>query len=108
MNPGPEIIELTAVETAELLRAGKIMLVDVREPQEYAADHIAGAQSMPLSQFAPEQLHPPAGQELVFHCGIGRRSKAAVERCAELGLPFNRHMQGGLAAWRAYGLPTTR
>ena len=100
------IKELTPAEAHQLHKAGKIHLVDVREPNEHAAEHIEGAQLMPLSRFEPATLKAPNGAELVFHCGIGKRSRMALDKCAALGLPITTHVAGGLAAWKAAGLPT--
>ncbi len=102
------IKELSPAETAQLLKTGKIKLVDVREHNEHAAEHIEGAHLMPLSKFDPAQLPSKDGVELVFHCGIGKRSRMAIGKCVEQGFPHTAHMQGGLAAWKAAGLPTKR
>jgi rhodanese-related sulfurtransferase len=42
----------------------------------------------------------------VFQCGSGKRSATAVERCQAQHLHFDAHLAGGIAAWRAAGLPT--
>jgi rhodanese-related sulfurtransferase len=102
------IKELSPAETAILLAAGTIQLVDVREPAEFAAEHIAGAISMPLSRFNPAELKLRPGVEPVFQCGIGKRSRMALDKCAQLGFPHATHLAGGLAAWKAANLPTTR
>ena len=100
------IKELTPAETAHLLKTGKIKLIDVREHNEHAAERIEGAHLMPLSCFDPAQLEAPEGVELVFHCGIGKRSRMAIGKCVEQGFSYTTHIQGGLAAWKAAGLPT--
>ncbi len=102
------ITELPPGAVAQGLLDRKIHLVDVREPAEFAAERIAGAENMPLSRFDPKAIVVPAGRELVLQCGIGKRSRMALEKCAEAGLPFHTHMQGGLASWKAAGLPTVR
>jgi rhodanese-related sulfurtransferase len=101
----PSLIELDPVEVNARMGRGEIILVDVREPNEIAAERIPGAQSMPLSQFNPAAL--PKG-EVVLTCLGGKRSTMAVSRCRQAGVPVNTHMRGGLSAWKAAGLPTTR
>jgi rhodanese-related sulfurtransferase len=96
---------LSPNDVAGLLHRGEATLVDVREPAEHAAERIAGAILHPLSTFDPSRL--PDGP-LVFHCGIGKRSLAALERCNAAGLPHEAHLQGGLASWKAAGKPTLR
>ena len=93
---------------AEALRAGTALLIDVREPDEYAKERIAGARLLPLSRFDPASLTASAGQTIVVHCRSGRRSADAVARCTALraaGVPVV-SMLGGIEAWKAAGLPT--
>ncbi len=96
---------LTPAELAARLRAGNVVLVDVREPGEFAAERIAGAVLHPLSGFDPAAL--PQG-DLVFQCGIGKRSLMAIQRAVAAGLPYTAHLAGGLMAWKQAGLPTER
>jgi rhodanese-related sulfurtransferase len=96
---------LTPVELAARLRAGSVVLVDVREAGEFAAERIAGAVLHPLSSFDPASL--PAG-DVVFQCGIGRRSLTAIQLAVAAGLPHTAHLAGGLMAWKQAGLPTER
>jgi rhodanese-related sulfurtransferase len=101
----PEPVELDPAEANDRLKRGEAVLVDVLEPNETAAERIAGAVLMPLSQFDPAAL--PKG-EVVLTCLGGKRSALAVARCREAGAAVITHMRGGLAAWKAAGLPTTR
>lgn len=100
------LTNLTAQEIKALLDAGKITLIDVREPQEYMAERIKGALLYPLSTFDPAHL-PPAddARPVVFHCGAGARSARAVAACEAAGIKHHKHMQGGMGAWKAAGLP---
>ncbi|HXY57367.1 MAG TPA: rhodanese-like domain-containing protein [Methylocystis sp.] len=90
------------------LADGTILLVDVREADEWTAGHIEGAHFLPLSKFDPAKL-PPAqvGKKIVIHCRSGRRSITAMEQ-ARLGGrgDVNTHFAGGMLAWIAAGLPT--
>ena len=87
---------------------GSILLVDVREPNELAAERIPGAVDFPLSVFAPAALPDPAGKTLVFSCRSGRRSVIASEAAQAAGLPYNKHLAGGILAWKAAGLDTEK
>lgn len=92
-------------EIAARLEAGEILLVDVRETKEYDLEHIAGALLMPLSEFEPG-VFPALGQtQVVLHCAIGKRSAAAGRMLAKAGIGPVWHMEGGLTAWKAAGLP---
>ena len=99
--PGP--VEIDAAEVGARMGRGEIVLVDVREPNEIAAERIPGAVSVPLSRFDPAAL--PKG-EVVLTCLGGKRSAMALAKCRQAGVPVNTHMRGGLTAWKAAGLPT--
>lgn len=102
------IKNLEPAEVAELLKAGTICLIDVREADEYAAAHIKGAVLYPLSRFDPKSLPDSGGKPVVFHCGIGGRSAKAVAACQAAGLAIDSHLRGGIKAWIAAGLPVER
>jgi rhodanese-related sulfurtransferase len=96
---------LEPAEVARLLKAGKILLMDVREPAEYAAERIHGALLYPLSTFEAAALPADAARRVVFHCGSGKRSLTAAEKRLAGGEPHAAHTGGGIAAWKAAGLP---
>lgn len=105
MSTHPQPIELEPVDVSARMAQGKLVLVDVGEPNETSAERIPGALLMPLSQFDPAAL--PQG-DVVLTCLGGKRSALALTRCREAGVPINAHMRGGLTAWKAAGLPTVR
>ena len=96
---------LEASEVSQLLQAGKILLIDVREPAEYASERIAGALLYPLSTFDASMLPEDGPRRVVFHCGSGKRSLTAAEQRLGAGLQRAAHMGGGIAAWKSAGLP---
>jgi len=98
-------VDLTANQVAALLARGEVVLVDVREAAEFASARIAGAVLHSLSRFDPASL--PAGR-VVFQCGVGKRSFMAAQAALAAGLPHAEHLQGGLQAWIAAGLPIER
>jgi rhodanese-related sulfurtransferase len=100
--------DIEASELAAHLKDGKALLIDVREPNEYAKEHIEGAELFPLSSFNPEALPEPGGKDMVFYCAGGIRSAQAVEACRKAGLSFDAHLKGGINAWRSRGLPTVK
>jgi rhodanese-related sulfurtransferase len=102
----PPVKDLSAEDVARGLTQGRIMLVDVREPNETAIESYPDAVLMPLSQFDPSALPDPAGKEVVFACGSGKRSMTAALAAQEAGLPYDAHLEGGMRAWKAAGLPT--
>ena len=106
-NPeGPKVRDLTPAEVARGLTEGRMLLVDVREPNETAVERYPGAAIVPLSSFDPRQIPDPKGREVVFACRSGKRSVTASQAAQAAGLPYDAHLAGGLLAWKAAGLPT--
>ena len=103
---GGEIQNLAPQEVADGMKEGRILLIDVREPNETAIERIPGALLVPLSTFDPAELPDPAGRSVVFSCASGIRSLKAAEIAQAAGLPHRAHLAGGLKAWKAAGLPT--
>jgi rhodanese-related sulfurtransferase len=104
-QPSDAIQTLAPGEVARLLKAGQILLIDVREPVEYGAERIPGALLFPLSTFDAAQIPEDGARRVVFHCGSGKRSLTAAERRLAAGQPSAAHLGGGIAAWKAAGLP---
>jgi rhodanese-related sulfurtransferase len=96
----------TPQQIYDALKHGEIILIDVREPAEYAAERIHGAMLFPLSTFDPSALPDSIGKPLVFQCGSGKRSETAYDKAVKAGLAVRSHMGGGIGAWKAAGLPT--
>lgn len=106
MNSKSQTIEtLSVAEVAKLLKANKLLLVDVREPDEYAAERIHGALLYPLSTFDAAALPTDGSRRVVFQCGSGKRSLTAAEKYLATGATHVAHMGGGIAAWKAGGQP---
>ena len=101
------IKNLAAAEVARGLKEDAIILIDVREPAEFAAERIHGALLFPLSTFDPHALPDCGKRTVVFQCGSGIRSAKAVAACQKAGLPHDSHLKGGIKAWKAAGHPTT-
>ncbi|MEP7242051.1 MAG: rhodanese-like domain-containing protein [Gammaproteobacteria bacterium] len=96
---------LSPNQVAALLAAGEILLIDVREPDEYATQRIAGALLYPLSTFDASTLPPDQPRRVVFQCGSGKRSAMAATARLAAGAPGAAHLAGGIGAWIAAGLP---
>jgi rhodanese-related sulfurtransferase len=94
----PEVDPQTAVR---LIGEGAVLL-DVREPAEWAAGHSPNAQHLPLASVATETL--PPGRLVVAVCRSGARSAKAAAMLAEAGVEV-RNLTGGMTAWAAAGLP---
>jgi rhodanese-related sulfurtransferase len=103
---GPSVRDLTPEEVSRGLAEGRMVLVDVREPNETAVERFPNAVLEPLSAFDPAAIVVPPGREVVFACRSGRRSVTASLAAQEQGFAYGSHLAGGLLAWKAAGLPT--
>ena len=79
-------------------------LLDVREPDEWQAGHIAGSQHIPLGQLRERLREVPKGKTILAVCRHGNRSDAATRGLRTLGYPVE-NLDGGVTAWKQAGLP---
>ena len=98
--------DLAPDEGARGLSEGKILLVDVREPNETEVERYPDAFYLPMSEFDPAAIPDPQGRQVVFACRSGNRSVTASLIAQSAGLPYDCHLAGGMKAWKELGLPT--
>ncbi|MCI4679568.1 rhodanese-like domain-containing protein [Rhodoblastus acidophilus] len=97
---------VTRDEVKAGLADGSITLIDVREPNEFAAGHIAGATLMPLSRFDPSKLPRDPGKRIVFCCRSGQRTLQAIEMSRLFGRgDACAHYAGSMLDWVRAGEP---
>ena len=86
------------------------MIIDVREKDEWDEEHIPDAIHMSRGtiELDIEEKVPDSDAMIICHCGGGGRSALAAENLQKMGYKNVRSMAGGLKAWRAAGLPTTK
>lgn len=106
MSEAPKVKDLTVEEVKAGMEAGKMLVVDVREPHEISAEHIPGTVFLPLQGFDPANLPDPGDKQLVFSCRSGKRSVTASLLAQQAGLPYDAHMAGGILAWKEKGFKT--
>lgn len=107
-TPGDGESTAPAGKLASILRdeaASEHVLIDVREPEEYATFHLPGARNLPLSQLRSEisaelvtELNQ-ASAPVVVYCAAGRRSTEAIELLTRAGASGLNNLDGGLEAW---------
>ena len=98
--------DLTPLEVSQGMTEGRYLLVDVREPNEVAVEAYPGAVMVPLSSFDPKGIPDPQGKQVVFACRSGKRSVTASLAAQAGGFAYDKHLAGGILAWKAAGLPT--
>jgi rhodanese-related sulfurtransferase len=97
--------KLSPQQVHERLDAGRAVLVDIREPDEYARSHIRGAQSHPLSAWENAHLSIDPDADVIFTCRSGMRTAGACDRLAARVSGDAFVLDGGLNAWVKAGLP---
>ena len=102
----PHLKEINALTLNKWLQRQQVLLIDVREIEEFMAEHIAEAKLMPLSQFDPTMIPRDTKQKIVLQCQSGGRSAEAAQKMFELGFEEIYHLRGGLPTWKAAGYPT--
>ncbi|CAO5172726.1 Rhodanese-related sulfurtransferase [Frankia sp. AiPs1] len=89
---------------ADLSADGAPLLVDVREPDEWSAGHIADALHIPMGDLVARLDEVPRGQDIVVVCRSGRRSAAVTNYLVQGGWQA-RNLTDGMIAWQAHGRP---
>ncbi|MBA7929706.1 DUF2892 domain-containing protein [Klebsiella sp. RHBSTW-00215] len=100
------IATLSPTEAQTLIAQGA-RLVDIRDADEYAREHIPEAELVPLSTLNNgASLHASADETIVFHCQAGSRTQNNAARLAQAAAPAQvKLLAGGIQAWKAAGLP---
>ena len=105
-DQGHQVHDLTPEEVSKGMAEGRYLLVDVREPNEVAVEAYPGAVVVPLSMFDPQDIPDPEGKQVVFACRSGKRSVTASMAAQAGGLAYDKHLAGGMLAWKQAGLET--
>lgn len=93
---------IDAPTAKRLINQGAI-LVDIREADEYAREHVPGARNVPLSRLG--SLPAGTAKAMVFHCRSGARTSANAPRLAAAANCQAYILEGGIEAWKTAGLP---
>ena len=110
--PVVEEIDLTTladsvdVDTVHAIKDNPgVFLLDVREPDEYAAGHIPGITLIPMGDVASRLSEIPTDKEVIVTCRTGNRSGQVADLLREQGFTNVHNMSGGIVAWEEAGYP---
>lgn len=97
-------------EAVILMNNDQTIVIDVREPTEFAEGHIEGARNIPLAKLEERasELDDHKDKPIVVHCQSGTRSLAAGKKLTEMGFTQIFEMKGGIFAWKDASLPVTK
>ena len=100
-----ELPIISPARAAELVRSGAV-LIDVREAEEHAREHIPGARHHSLTRIDQDTPVRPGDEVLVFHCRSGARTRAQSPRLAAAAQSCEAYvLDGGIESWKKAGLP---
>ena len=102
------IRSISPAEAKRLMEEENALLVDIREPEEFAREHIEGARLAPLSVLPVLAPDPDRERPAVFYCHSGRRAKDNVATLEGRGFAATHLVEGGLEGWEKAGLPVIR
>jgi rhodanese-related sulfurtransferase len=101
---------LTAQGAVQLINRERAVVVDVREPDEFAAGHVTGAKNVPLDQLETKLAGTVKNKSLplLLMCASGARAQRAVATARKLGYEQAQAISGGLKSWKDANLPVEK
>ena len=104
MTTGPQAyVEVDVAEARRRQESGAVLL-DVRNPDEWAAGRVDGSTWIPMNEVTARQDELPRDQEIVVVCAVGARSAKVAQALNAWGFTAA-NLAGGLAAWTEAGHP---
>ncbi len=100
----PRLTQNPSMTPEEANARTDLHVLDVREPAEWDAGHIAGAQHIPLGELRSRLADVPKGTPILAVCRHGNRSDSATRGLRTLGFTVE-NLDGGVTAWTKAGLP---
>ena len=98
--------KIDAPHAKTLLDSGKAVLIDIRESDEFAREHVQGAHHVPLSGFSPKDFPEDRDKIAIFHCASGARTAEAAPRILGTGFTEVYMLDQGLSGWKKAGHKT--
>ena len=98
------------LQLTQMINRGKTTIVDVRSSEEFATGHLRDAKHIPLADLGARigELDKSKNRTVVMVCQTGARSDKAARQLQAAGFEDVHSLEGGLAAWKAAGLPLTK
>ncbi|MGB6055925.1 MAG: rhodanese-like domain-containing protein [Burkholderiaceae bacterium] len=102
--------KVSLLQATQMINQGKTLVLDVREPGEFAAGHLRDARNIPLKELPQRlgELEKAKTRNVIVVCQSGAQSPKAVGQLTKAGFGSVASLQGGLAAWLAQGMPIVK
>jgi rhodanese-related sulfurtransferase len=101
---------VSASDAVQLINKHDAVVVDIREPNEFAVSHILNSRNVPLKELDArvKELARYKEKPVIVTCDNGNRSRGGAAALKKLGFTQVYNLAGGLGAWQQAGLPTER
>lgn len=101
---------VSASDAVQLINKHDAVVVDIREPNEFAAAHIINSRNVPLKEIDSrvKELARFKEKPVIVACDNGNRSRGGAATLRKLGFTQVYNLAGGLGAWQQAGLPTEK
>jgi rhodanese-related sulfurtransferase len=101
---------LSQLQATQMINQGKTVVVDIRAPEEFAAGHLRDAKNLPVKELPQRagELDKNKEKNVIIVSRNGMDASKAVRSLNKAGFTNVYCLDGGIAAWQAQGLPTTR
>ena len=98
---------LSAANAVQLINREKAVVIDVCEPEEYAAGHVNGSRNVPLGELQERlpSIVKNKALPVILVCAKGPRAQRAEGIARKLGYPRAQALAGGMKSWREANLP---
>jgi len=102
--------EIGTLDATRMINSENPIVLDIREPKEYAGMRLPNAMHVPLSQLKDRgsELAKYVARPVIVYCDRGLRGGAAASALEKLGFTRVQSLRGGLQAWRDAGLPVQK
>ena len=101
---------VNTTQATHLINREDALVVDVREPNEFATGHVLGAKNVPLARLdaTGADLAKKKERPVIVYCDGSERSAKALASLKKQGFTRVANLSGGLAAWQQAGLPVEK
>lgn len=102
--------KVSSLQATQLINQGKTLIVDVREPAQYAVGHLRDARNIPLKELPNRmgELEKFKSRPVIVVCQSGATSAKAAAQLRKAGFAEAASLNGGIAAWQTQGLPLVK
>lgn len=102
--------KVSILQATQMINQGKTVILDVREPAEFAGGHIRDARNIPLGELPKRvgELDKFKSKTVIVVCASGARSSKAASQLKHAGFSDVFSLNGGLAAWQTQGMPIVK